>query len=160
MNYRDELNGLPAKTLFERFLIWLLELPDTPDERMLRFEQARRLKLRNDLQEERINRRRALNTQYRLVATWRHQHRHRTMNTKDWKEVTSVFYLEESGTMRRVRAGPMLSRGEGVGVIKGATLGSFEESRLIWTDRIKPWLDGSIGKDGLKCSEITVVGRK
>ena len=158
MSEFDDIGALPKGTLLERFAIWLLKIPYAPEERLLRAEQARRLKIKTDIQEARIKAR--LNKTppeeyWRLAATWRHSH-WQTRNTIRY-DVISIFYLEvnDKGT-RRVRCGATVRRGSGE-VLGSATLDTFHKSRPEWTELIQPWLDKSIETKDLKHEEISVV---
>ncbi len=157
--YVDELlEPLPENpTFMERVVRWLFVKDLMAAERLVLQHEARRLKIKTDLQEARLGAREAAASRFCLIATWRHHHKR--MIKSERVSVTTLFYLEQNDAMRRVRGGPCIRRSDGQVIQAECEILAFETSQPVWTTVIHPWLDRSISTKALKrVGELEVVG--
>ena len=144
---------------------WLTSDMYTLEERELMREQARRLKLRTDLQEQRIVARAKRRETYRLIGTWTCPCSTEIPGTKERCNAKSVFYLEEhtDHKMRRVRAGPQSREDNGI-VIRQGDLAAFYTIQDVYVAWIAQWLQGTLTHDDLRDSheeiKITIPRRR
>lgn len=142
------------KNLWQHIAHWLVSDLYTLEERALFAEEARRLKLKTDIQEARINAQKKRNEDFRIVATWRYPHQ------RDDVPVYSIYELSRSKSQRKI-SGVAVTRIADGGVIDRADLNSFITSRSEWTAVIKAWLDGVIDTPSLpKLSKNIILAGK
>lgn len=131
----------PKPTFWERALSWLVDTPIHASERELLMQQARRLQLATDIQEERLAARKARDKPV-LVAVWK------VKNIKiGGVEAIAIVHLEETRISKR--------RTWGIAGVHNAvdnsrmehsadTLKQFLRSWGMFTGIVRPWLDGTI----------------
>lgn len=142
----------------------------TLEERKLVEEEARRLKIKTDLQEARIQallekkkvkeqKKKESENYWVLLAVVKYKHRHRQNERTEFKSVYSIFNMEYNPATkhRQISAGSMVGADNGQ-VVGKAGFDDFIKSRPIWYEKMKPWLDGTKTLKEIKCDEITVVG--
>lgn len=125
--------------LWHRFTHWMMSDFLTLEERAIMREEARRLRLRTDLQERRAAMRRERQEAWQLVGTWTCHHRY------DDKHCQSIFYLEQrrDGKYRRIRPGVCTLVKTGEVIHTYSTIKPFFEAQKIWTGDLLPWLQGT-----------------
>ncbi len=151
---------------WHKFTDWLVRDLYTYEERALRLLEAERLQMKNDLQRERIQKRREredrLRNDFRTVAVW----------SLDYREgdvpMNAQFYLQQTrnpmpdGTVyRRVVGGPVTRRETGAAVRHEAQLGTFVKGQTTYVEYVLPWRDFTRTTESLrKCEYITVLAPK
>ncbi len=136
-------------SLWGRFTHWVVSDMLTLEERELIAQEARRLRLRTDLQEKRIKERETRNMTFFMVGTWTVEHRCQHQNK--WTDARATFYLEEriDRQYRRVRAGPVAKMDDGM-VISRGELSEFFKNRPLYLSHIAQWLQGSMTTNDLR----------
>lgn len=131
-------------SLWAHFTHWLTKDFYTYEERVIVLEEARRLKMKNDLQEERIRKRREREEgrakDFRTQAVW----------TVDYKQnnvaVRGQFYLEQTPDVagkasRRVRPGPVVRKDNGAVVAGEGALTAFIRAQPDYIEYVLPWFE-------------------
>lgn len=124
----------------------------TLEERELMREQARRLKLRTDLQEARIAERKAIAQGWRAIGVWSCEHLWFPEGADERTPVVTLFYMEEryDGKQRRITPGPMSNKKTGVVILNQMVWAEFFKTRLAYTDYILQWLHFNMTHDDLR----------
>jgi hypothetical protein len=150
---------LPKGSLFDRFAIWFTQ--QTPEDRMIRAELARRLKLRNDMQEvramEREDRKKRREAgQWVSAAVWRYAGARHQYND-GYEDVILIVRLQESrltGERRMVVMDAIWSDNGQRCPMDYAEARLFMRSRKAYTDHVLPWIQGLISTDALKRRKV------
>lgn len=155
---------------FEWIIHYLAKGLITMEERAFYAEEARRLKIKTDLQETRIQKllkakeekeQAAKNKKdyFTLVAVAKHRHAKKIHGV--YVSVHSIYYLERNTETKRrqVRGGNCCLASNGQ-VVSKAQISDFFESQEIWYLKLKPWLDGTKSLADIECDEIILTGAK
>lgn len=158
--------------LWEKFTHWVVKDFYTLEERALVLVEAERLKMKTDLQAERIAKRRAKEKEreerneynrntFVTIAVWR-------LNcTVNGKKCVQQFYLEETpepfdgdSYRRRVKGGPTTEQHTGKVIYESSAIGAFQESQETYIKYIIPWYQWTLKtKDLEKSNFITVIAK-
>lgn len=150
-------------SLWERFVDWMVRDAYALEERALLKEQARRLKLATDLQEQRIKERQKRQEErrkdFRTVAVWK------VNFTQNGTEYVAQFYLQQTPTVdgsryRRVIGGPSTMKGTGRLFREKTELDGFFRGQGDFIEYVLPWHEFSIPTEGLKSARRITVLRK
>jgi hypothetical protein len=152
-------------TLWERFVDWAVRDAYTLEERELMRQQARRLKLATDLQEERIRKRKEREehkkSDFRTVAVWKQRFKIQDESLVEHFYLQQTPKLADGTSFRRLQGGPVVCRATGKAKQSLAELGTFERAQNTYVQYVLPWREWSISTAQLEgATDIEVIRKE